>query len=56
MSFEVEGKLFKKFDTESKSEKFQAREFVIETEAKFKKLSELPAAYSAVGSFFIPLS
>ncbi len=30
MSFEVEGKLHKKFETQSKSEKFQAREFVIE--------------------------
>lgn len=30
MSFEIEGKLFKKFDTESKSAKFQARELVIE--------------------------
>lgn len=30
MSFEVEGKLIKKYETESKSEKFQAREFVLE--------------------------
>ncbi len=30
MSFEVEGKMIKKYETESKSEKFQAREFVIE--------------------------
>lgn len=30
MSFEVEGKLVKKFDTESKTQTFQAREFVIE--------------------------
>lgn len=30
MSFEVEGKLIKKFDTESKTQTFQAREFVIE--------------------------
>ncbi|MEZ4948136.1 MAG: DUF3127 domain-containing protein [Saprospiraceae bacterium] len=30
MSFEIEGKLFRKFDTESKSSSFQAREFVIE--------------------------
>jgi len=30
MSFEVEGKLYKKFDTESKTETFQARDFVIE--------------------------
>lgn len=35
MSFEVEGKLHKKFDTESKSEKFQARDFVIETEGQY---------------------
>jgi len=30
MSFEIEGKLHKKFDTESKTNTFQAREFVIE--------------------------
>lgn len=30
MSFEVVGKLIKKFDTESKTQTFQAREFVIE--------------------------
>jgi len=35
MSFEIEGKLHKKFETESKSEKFQARDFVIETEGQY---------------------
>lgn len=30
MSFEVEGKLHKKYDTENKTDSFQAREFVIE--------------------------
>ncbi len=30
MSFEVEGKLHKKFDTESKTDTFQARDFVLE--------------------------
>jgi len=30
MSFEIEGKLHKKFDTENKTETFQAREFVLE--------------------------
>ena len=30
MSFEVEGKLIKKYDTENKTGSFQAREFVIE--------------------------
>jgi len=29
MSFEIEGKLYKKFDTEQKSGSFQAREFVL---------------------------
>jgi len=29
MSFEIEGKLHKKFDTENKTDTFQAREFVI---------------------------
>jgi len=31
MAFQVEGKLHKVFETEQKSEKFRAREFVIET-------------------------
>lgn len=31
MSYELVGKLYKKFDTESKSSSFQAREFVLET-------------------------
>ncbi|TXB67896.1 DUF3127 domain-containing protein [Phaeodactylibacter luteus] len=35
MSFEVEGKLHKKFDTEQKTDSFQAREFVIETEGNY---------------------
>ncbi|MEM8527115.1 MAG: DUF3127 domain-containing protein [Bacteroidota bacterium] len=35
MSFEIEGKLHKKFDTESKSASFQAREFVIETDGTY---------------------
>ncbi len=30
MSFEIEGRLHKKFETESKTETFQAREFVLE--------------------------
>lgn len=30
MSFDISGKLHKKFDTEQKSEKFKAREFVLE--------------------------
>ena len=30
MAFEVEGRLHKKFDTENKTDTFQAREFVIE--------------------------
>ena len=32
MSFEITGKLHKKFDTENKTDSFQAREFVIVTE------------------------
>lgn len=31
-SFEIEGKLLKKYDTENKTQSFQAREFVIEIE------------------------
>jgi hypothetical protein len=33
MSFEIEGKLTKKYETENKSGSFQAREFVIEIES-----------------------
>lgn len=33
MSFEVEGKLHKKYETENKTDTFQAREFVIEIES-----------------------
>jgi hypothetical protein len=35
MSFEIEGTLHKKYDTESKTETFQAREFVIKTEGTY---------------------
>ncbi|MEM6317111.1 MAG: DUF3127 domain-containing protein [Bacteroidota bacterium] len=35
MSFEVVGKLHKKFDTESKTATFQAREFVIEVDGTY---------------------
>jgi len=38
MSFEVLGKLHKKFDTESKTDTFQAREFVIEVEGNYPQL------------------
>ncbi|MEM9990139.1 MAG: DUF3127 domain-containing protein [Bacteroidota bacterium] len=40
MSFEIEGKLYRKFDTQTKSASFQAREFVLEvggTYAQFIK-------------------
>lgn len=35
MSFELEGLLHKKFDTEAKSESFQAREFVVTTDGNY---------------------
>lgn len=35
MSFEIEGKVHKIFDTESKTETFQAREFVIQTDGQY---------------------
>jgi len=35
VAFQVEGKLHKIFDVEQKSERFQAREFVIETEEQY---------------------
>ncbi|MEY4904652.1 MAG: hypothetical protein RLZZ292_2467 [Bacteroidota bacterium] len=33
MALEIEGKLFRKFDTERKTDSFQAREFVLEIES-----------------------
>ena len=35
MNFEIEGLLHKKFDTEAKTESFQAREFVITTDGNY---------------------
>ncbi len=35
MAFEIEGAVHKIFETESKSDKFQAREFVIKTEGTY---------------------
>jgi hypothetical protein len=35
MSLEVEGVLHKKFETENKTDSFQAREFVIQTEGQY---------------------
>ncbi len=35
MSFEIEGKIHKIFDTENKTDTFQAREFVIVTEGNY---------------------
>lgn len=35
MSFDIEGVLHKKFDTENKSDTFQAREFVIKTDGQY---------------------
>jgi hypothetical protein len=35
MNFEIEGTLHKVFDTEAKTESFQAREFVISTEGNY---------------------
>lgn len=35
MSFEVEGVLHKKYETENKSDTFQAREFVIKTDGNY---------------------
>ena len=37
MSFETVGKLYKKFDTENKTDTFQAREFVITTEGPYEQ-------------------
>ncbi len=38
MSLETTGKLHKVFDTESKSDKFKSREFVIETSGQYPQL------------------
>ena len=53
-SFEIEGKLHKKFDTESKTQSFQAREFVIEvggTYPQFVKFQLTQDRCSLVDSF-----
>jgi len=38
VSFEVEGKLHRKFDTEQKTDSFRAREFVLEIEGQYPQL------------------
>lgn len=38
MSFEVDGKLYRKFDTEQKTDSFRAREFVLEIEGQYPQL------------------
>lgn len=38
MAYELEGVLHKKFDTENKSDTFQAREFVVQTEGNYPQL------------------
>ena len=38
MSFEVEGKLHRKFDTEQKTDSFRAREFVLEIEGQYPQM------------------
>jgi hypothetical protein len=41
MALEIEGKLFRKFDTERKTESFQAREFVLEIERKLFRVHQV---------------
>ncbi len=38
MSYELKGKLYKVFPTESKTDTFQAREFVVETQENYPQL------------------
>jgi len=38
VSFEVEGKLHRKFDTEQKTDSFRAREFVLEIEGQYPQM------------------
>jgi len=38
VSFEVDGKLYRKFDTEQKTDSFRAREFVLEIEGQYPQL------------------
>ncbi len=38
MSFEVEGNLYRKFDTEQKTDSFRAREFVLQIEGQYPQL------------------
>lgn len=43
MSFEIQGKLHKKFDTEQKTDSFKAREFVIETDGQYPQFVKFQA-------------
>ena len=43
MSFEIEGKLHKKFDTEQKTDSFKAREFVIQTDGEYPQFVKFQA-------------
>jgi hypothetical protein len=38
VSFEVEGNLYRKFDTEQKTDSFRAREFVLQIEGQYPQL------------------
>lgn len=50
MSFEIEGKLHKKFDTENKTASFQAREFVIETEGTYPQFVKFQLTQDRCGA------
>lgn len=41
MSYEIQGYLYKKFDTETKSGSFQVRDFIIKTEGEYPQFVKL---------------
>jgi len=49
MSYEIEGTLHKVFDTESKSETFQVRDFVIKTEGQYPQFIKFQCSQDRCG-------
>ena len=50
MSLEVEGLLHKKFETENKTDSFQAREFVIQTDGQYPQFVKFQLVQDRCGS------
>lgn len=50
MSFELEGTLHKKFETENKTDTFQAREFVVKTDGTYPQLVKFQLTQDKCGA------